>query len=96
MKVDGPFHNIAVCDAELLTALSHIAPVFPDVVLAAIDNASEIQEFCTRNNQNFSVFVRLLRKIAYDDQYFDRAAELILRFAATEKAGENNNSIVRQ
>jgi len=96
MKVDGPFHNIAVCDAELLTALSHIAPVFPDAVLAAIDNASESQEFCSRNNQNFSVFVRLLRKIAYDDQYFDRAAELILRFAETEKAGENNNSIASQ
>ena len=96
MKVDGPFHNIAVCDAELLTALSHIAPVFPDAVLAAIDNASENQEFCSRNNHNFSVFVQLLRKIAYDDQYFDRAAELILRFADTEKAGENNNSIASQ
>ncbi|WP_223191913.1 hypothetical protein [Pseudoalteromonas piscicida] len=95
-KVDGPFHNIAVCDAELLTALSHIAPVFPDTILEAIDNASEIQEFCSRNNQNFSVIVRLLRKIAYDDQHFDRAAELILRFAETEKAGENNNSIVSQ
>lgn len=96
MKVDGPFHNIAVCDAELLTALSHIAPVFPDAVLAAIDNASQNQEFCSRNNQNFSVFVRLLRKIAYDDQCFDRAAELILRFAETEKAGENYNSITSQ
>lgn len=96
MKVEGPFHNIAVCDAELLTALSHIAPVFPDAVLAAIDNASEIQEFCSRKNQNFSVIVRLLRKIAYDDQHFDRAAELILRFAETEKTGENNNSSVSQ
>ncbi|MBF4312289.1 hypothetical protein EAY03_21150, partial [Vibrio anguillarum] len=38
----------------------------------------------------------LLRKIAYDDQYFDRAAGLILRFAETEKAGENNNSIANQ
>lgn len=96
MEVDGPFHDIAVCDAELLTALSHIAPVFPDVVLAAIDNASEIQGFCSRNNQNFSVIVRLLRKIAFDDKHFDQAAELILRFAETEKAGENNNSIARQ
>ncbi len=96
MKVDGPFHNIAQCNADLLTALTHIAPVFPDVVLTAIENASEVQDFCSRNNQNFSTFVRLLRKIAYDDQYFDRAAGLILRFAETEKAGENNNSIANQ
>ncbi|EGG92868.1 hypothetical protein IMCC1989_2342 [gamma proteobacterium IMCC1989] len=96
MKVDGPFHNLAVCDAELLAALSHIAPVFPDVVLAAIETASETQGFCSRNNQNFSVFVQLLRKITYDDQYFDRAAGLILRFSETEKPGENNNSIVSQ
>ncbi|MCH4810431.1 hypothetical protein [Vreelandella neptunia] len=96
MKVDGPFHNITECDAELLTALTHIAPVFPDVVLAAIETASETQGFCSRNNQNFSIFVQLLRKIAYDDQYFDRAAVLILRFAETEKYGENNNSITSQ
>ncbi|MBY8318135.1 hypothetical protein KW543_20475 [Vibrio fluvialis] len=96
MKVDGPFYNIAQCNADLLTALTHIAPVFPDVVLTAIENASEVQDFCSRNNQNFSTFVRLLRKIAYDDQYFDRAAGLILRFAETEKAGENNNSIANQ
>ena len=96
MKVGGPFQNIAECDGELLTALTHIAPVFPDVVLAAIEHASETQGFCSRNNQNHTVFVRLLRKIAYDDYHFDRAAELILRFAETEKAGEKNNSIVSQ
>lgn len=96
MKVGGPFQNIEECDGELLTALTYIAPVFPDVVLAAIEHASETQGFCSRNNQNYTVFVRLLRKIAYDAQYFDRAAELILRFAETEKAGENNNSIVSQ
>ena len=96
MKVDGPFHNITMCGAELLTALTHIAPIFPDVVLAAIETASETQGFCSRNNQNFSIFVQLLRKIAYDDQYFDRAAGLILRFAETEKARENNDSIARQ
>ena len=96
MKIDGPFHDIAQCNAELLTALSYIAPVFPDTVLIAIENAAATRDFCSRNNENFYFFVRLLRKIAYDDQYFDRAAELILRFAETEKAGENNNSISSQ
>ncbi len=96
MKIDGPFHNISQCNADLLTALTHIAPVFPDVVLTAIENASEAQDFCSRDNQNFSTFVRLLRKIAYDDQYFNRAAGIILRFAQTEKADEKNDSIANQ
>lgn len=96
MKVDGPFHNIAQCDGELLTALIHIAPVFPDVVLAALEEASETGDFCSRDNENFSTFVQLLRKIAYEDEYFDPAAGLILRFAETEKYGENNNSVASQ
>lgn len=96
MEIDGPLHNIAQCNGESLTALTHIAPVFPDVVLIAIEHASEDRGFCSQENHNFSTFVRLLRKIAYDDQYFDRAAELILCFAETEKDGENNNSIASQ
>lgn len=91
----APFYNIASCDSALLTALGYIAPVLPNIVLSAIENvATTNQDFCSRNNKNFYFFVQLLRKIAYDDQYCDRAAELILRFAITEKDGENNNSIV--
>lgn len=96
VKKGGPFEDIASCDTDLLTALNYIAPVFPGTVLNALENASETPGFCSRNNKHFAVFVRLLRKIAYDDQYFDRSAELILRFAETEAVGENNNSIVRQ
>ena len=96
IEAGSPFHNIAVCGAEEIAALSYIAPVFPSVILDAIENAAKIQDFCSRNNQNFYVFVRLLRKIAYDDQYFDRATELIFRFAKTEKTGENTNSIIDQ
>ena len=96
MEIDGPFNNIAQCNGELITALTHIAPVCPDVVLMAIENASGDPRFCSRENPHFYTFVQLLGKIAYEDQYFDRAAGLILRFAETEKAGENHNSIVSQ
>lgn len=96
MEEGGPFHDISRCTDELLTALCYIAPVFPEVVLTAIEDASENPSFCSRNNTNFSTFVRLLRKIAYEDVYFERAAELILRFAKTEETGENNNNIASQ
>ncbi|WLE95785.1 MAG: hypothetical protein QTN59_13995 [Candidatus Electrothrix communis] len=92
----GPLHDIASCDEELLTALGYIAPVFPEAVLSAIEIASNDPVFTSRSNKHFPLFVRLLRQLAYEDEHFDRAAEIILKFAETEKAGENNNSVVGQ
>ncbi|EJV9475564.1 hypothetical protein N7936_004460, partial [Cronobacter sakazakii] len=96
MKHDGPFYDIAQCSTEQLSVLAHIAPLFPEAVLNAVEKASYEEGFCSRENTNFSIIVRLLRKIAYEEQYFDRAAGLILRFAITEKKGEMNNSIVNE
>lgn len=94
LKEGAPFHNIAECSGDLLEALEYIAPIFPTVVLSAIESASLTPDFCSRDNENFYSFVQLLRKIAYEDQNFDRATELILRFAETEKSKENHNSTV--
>jgi hypothetical protein len=92
----GPLHDIASCDEEHLAALGYIAPVFPGTVLMAIEAASIDPVFTSRNNKHFFVFVRLLSQLSYEDEMFDRAAEIILKFAETEKTGENNNSTVSQ
>lgn len=96
MLPKGPLHDIASCGEELLTVLGYVAPVLPNAVLKAIEGASTDPAFCSRSNMHFSVFVRLLRQLAYDDESFDRASELLLKFAETERSGENNNSIVSQ
>lgn len=90
----GPFQNLAHCNESQLKALDYFAPVSPEAVLGAIEKAASIPGFCTRTNKHFSMIVRLLRKIAYEDKFFDRAALLLLRFAETEKANENVDSIV--
>lgn len=92
----GPLHDITNLSDELLRALEYIAPVFPDTVLQSIELASVHAGFCSRQNPHFSQFVNLLRKIAYDDENFDRASDLILKFAETERPDENNNSILSQ
>jgi hypothetical protein len=92
----APLNNIATCNDKYLVALDYVAPVFPDVVLRAIEQASAVPGFASRENGSFTRFVRLLCHLAYEDETFDRAAEILLKFAETEKAGENNNSIVRQ
>lgn len=90
----GPLHDIASCDEELIVALKYIAPVFPNTVLTALESASINPVFASRSNKYFSTFVGLLCNLAYEDESFDRATAIILKFAETEEAGENNNSIV--
>lgn len=92
----APLGDIATCDEKYLVALDYVAPVFPEVVLSAIERASAHGEFASRANNNYSRWVRLLCHLAYEDDSFDRAVEILLKFAETEKMGENNNSIVGQ
>ncbi len=76
--------------------LKNIAPVSPEATLRAIEraaNGSDGDVFTSRKNKHHSMFVRLLRHLAYDRELFQRAVKLICRFAATEDPHEKNNSI---
>ncbi|WP_312835603.1 hypothetical protein [Comamonas sp.] len=96
MRQDAPLGNIAACSDQHLTVLSYVAPVFPDVVLRAIEEAAADPEFSSRKNHNFRRFVQLLCHLAYEDEAFDRAAAVLLKFLETENSGESNNSIIHQ
>lgn len=96
LEPGAPLNNIATCDPEHLAILSYIAPVFPTTALLAIEKACENKKFASRKNVYFSTVISLLSKLAYDDEMFDRAASLILKFAETEKKDENNDSIVNK
>ena len=96
VQTGGPLHDVASCDGDLLAALGYIAPIFPETVLALIESSSNNPTFASRSNKHFLLLVRLLRQLAYEDDYFDRAVEIILKFAETEKSDENSNGIVSQ
>jgi len=89
----APLHDISSCSEGLLAVIEHVAPVFPNVVLRSIHNASATPGFASRKNENFIRLVRLLCHLAYEDDAFDQAASILLKFAETEKADENSNSI---
>lgn len=93
----GPLSDISVCSEEQLSALDYIAPVFPEAILTAIENAAATHpKFASRANPNFTVFVRLLTRFAYEEDTFIRAAGMLLKFSETEQKGENDNSVVSQ
>ncbi|HFH3700991.1 TPA: hypothetical protein ACGJZX_002884 [Pseudomonas aeruginosa] len=90
----GPLHNIAFCSDQHLLVLEYVAPVFPDLVLQLIEQASATPGFASRDNGNFIRFVRLLCHLAYEDESFEQAVEILLKFAETEEVDEKHDSIV--
>jgi hypothetical protein len=96
LQSGAPLQNIAACDPEHLAILSYVAPVFPATAISALEKACEDKNFASRKNIYFSTVVSLLCKLAYEDEMFDRAASVLLRFAETEDKDENNDSIVNR
>lgn len=76
--------------------LKNIAPVSPAATLSAIEraaNGSDGATFASRENPHHTMFVRLLRHLAYDPDLFERSVNLIVRFALTEDENERQDSI---
>ena len=76
--------------------LMNIAPVSPEATLSAVElaaNGSSGVTFTSRMNLHHTMFVRLLRHLAYAPDLFDRSVNLIIRFAVTEDPNENDDSI---
>jgi len=90
----APLANLATLSEDHLVVLNYVAPIFPDVLLGAIEQSARTPGFADRANPNVQRFVGLLVNLAYDDEAFDRSAHILLRIARTERHGENNNSIV--
>lgn len=73
--------------------LTNIAPIPTKEVLIHIQTLAKQPNFCTRKNKQFTEITRLIRSIAYDEQYFDICANLLCQFTLSEDKAENYNSI---
>ena len=87
----GLLHDLHRLNDDNNQLLRDVAPVAPDDVLGAIDSQNDT--FFSRENPRFSTFVDLLVKIGYDSDLFERCVRLLVKFALTEKEGENWDSI---
>lgn len=71
-----------------IACFTNIAAVDPEETLLFIERASaRLPWFFGEQNRNRSVIVRVLRSIAYDAALFDRAMEVMKRFAIDEADG---------
>ncbi len=77
---------------NLLEKIKCITILNPEIILERIEGIQD-ELFFSRQNKKFYEWVRILGYIAFDKKFFVRAINLIIRFALTEKIGENYNSI---
>ncbi len=71
----------------------YIAPVLPEKILECLERAAQVRDedfFNLLKNKHYLSFVYLLRHIAYESRYFDRAVRLIVRFVLSEKEDRKN------
>lgn len=95
LNEDGLLHKLFAEGKNELAwlLLTNIAPISTKEVLLHIETLAKQPEFCTRKNKQFTEITRLIRSIAYDEQYFDICAKLLCQFTLSEDKAENYNSI---
>jgi hypothetical protein len=82
------------CDSTDITYLNLLAPIIPEQALVLLENVHAINpKFLSRENPSFAELSRLIRRLAYREENFKQAFELLVYFAKDEKQDENNNSI---
>lgn len=85
------------CDLEKvdkfeIEILQCIKVISPEKLLYKIEQIDD-DKFFTRKNINYYEWARILAYIAYDPENFSSAVMLLIKFAKSEKKGENYNSI---
>ncbi len=98
LKIAGDYLN-NLSDTDLIYAndilveiVRCITILHPTKVLYRIKNIKN-DKFFTRDNSNFYEWVLMLAYIAYEEDYFQSAIRIIIRFALSEEKGNNYNSV---
>lgn len=81
-------------DSQDLVKIRLLSLISEDQLLALIEQKHALDsKFLTRENPHFIELSRLIRTLAYQENNFKKAFELLVYFAQSEKEGEKNNSI---
>lgn len=94
VESDAPLANLATLREDQLMVLKYVAPILPDVLLGAIEQAALIPGFADGSNPSVQHFVRLLADLAYEDEAFDRSASILVCIARTESHQSSDDDVV--
>ncbi|QOJ21196.1 MAG: hypothetical protein HRU77_11165 [Gammaproteobacteria bacterium] len=91
----GILENPACLNELGIDMFINVAPLAPNAALKAIEMAASSDEgktFLSSSNYERWKWCNLIRSIAYETQYFSRAALLLARIVANETGSQNHNS----
>ena len=89
---DGLLGDVANLNELGQAVFNNIAPVAPEAVLSALENVLPGADEATV--RRCTHFARLLRSLAYEPSFFDRALALLVEFAAPSNGDEMENEAV--
>src|SRR3989338_3910980 len=95
LSPSGRFGDLTTLDDIGREIFHNIAPVSPKVALAAIGRAANTPSFLSNENIKRAQYAHTLKAIAFEDEDFDIAADILVRFALLDpKENGGHESIV--
>ncbi|MCK1626560.1 hypothetical protein IVA98_26050 [Bradyrhizobium sp. 160] len=89
LKPDGLLGDLTTLNDLGRAIFSNVAPVSEEAALAALERAVTDSDFTSTDNLSRREFARVARSIAYDPRFFDRAVQVLVRFALAEPVHYN-------
>jgi hypothetical protein len=96
LSEEGFLGDVSNLNNDGIDVFKYIASVEPRATLNAIQRAADSeggQRFTSRENRHFLEVTRILRLLAYDQDLFREAVDLLIEFALSEDEHQTNNSI---
>lgn len=85
----GPLGDVRTLDEFQRQMFANLAPLRPELALACIERAQANSTFISTENLKRTDFVRVARSIAYDEDFFERGAEILVTFSIAEPTEYN-------
>lgn len=93
LKDEDWLSNPAAFNGLQLTLFMNVAPLVPKMSLSAIEAVADGDAgavFVAPSSPSRSRWISLVRSLAYDEDLFDRAARLVLRYAAADEGKDRS------
>ncbi|MER9940382.1 hypothetical protein NKJ70_00345 [Mesorhizobium sp. M0092] len=91
LSENGQLGDIRASDEFQSQMFANFTSLCPKCALASIERAQADPEFVSSDNFERTDIIRLVRAIAYDSEFFEETAELLVAFSVVEPQGYNRD-----
>lgn len=92
LKANGRYGDLIQLGDDGITIFGNVSPVCPEAALDAIARAADDPKFALMNSGRRTELARVVRLIAFEPVYFDRAIDILAKFAHVESGESRSDS----